>query len=231
MSETPGPSFMSMARPFDSQNLGAGRQPEGARMVSSTLPMLDDLDLVRRLGHVKLTSVDVAVWRHLSLREIPGSGEGARGMGGRFNPPGSFPVVYGTLGRVAAGAELRRIARSNPIGIEKLLPRHLYRFRLRSTKVVDLRQPSVREALGLPRLGLLGVDAVHTQLVGEVARALGIEVIAAPSATGIGDIVAIFSDLIPGSTWDIRHVELWTSADDVPALNEQSDLGFSGMTG
>lgn len=116
----------------------------------------DDRDLARRLSRVKLASVDTAVWRHLSPYEQPrpDSGEAARRTGGRFNPPCSFPVVYGSLRWVTAGAEFRMLAQRHSIGPEKLLPRHVYRFRLNSIKVLDLGQLSIRDAVGLPPTGL-----------------------------------------------------------------------------
>jgi len=149
-------------------------------------------------------------------------------MGGRFNPPDSFPVVYGTLSRAAAGAEFRKLANNNRIGVEFMLPRHIYRFRFRSAQVVDLRIPSTRNALGLPRSGLSEVHVLDTQLIGELARSLLIEAIAAPSSTGIGDMVAIFPDLI---SVDMRHVELWEREDQIPSFDNSPDPSPAGMAG
>jgi RES domain-containing protein len=176
---------------------------------------LDDRELVRRLGRLEPASIDVAVWLHLGLNEVPGSGEGARGSGGRFNPPNSFPAVYGSLGRATACAEFRRLAQRNTVGLANLLPRHVYRFRLRSMEVCDLRSPQVLERLGMPMDGLASVPSSRTQLIGELARSLGIAAIVAPSVTGIGDVAVIFSDLIPRSAICARHVELWTTIDDL----------------
>jgi RES domain-containing protein len=51
------------------------------------------------LDHTKLvtaprTSLSTTAVRHLSPKHNPGSGEGARINGGRFNPPESFPTLY-----------------------------------------------------------------------------------------------------------------------------------------
>lgn len=91
---------------------------------------MSDRDLARRLARVELVSIDTAMWRHVSPREQsrPESGDGAINAGGRFNPRRSFPAVYGSLRRADAGAEFRMLARRHPIGIDNLLPRHLYRF-------------------------------------------------------------------------------------------------------
>jgi len=229
---TPSPRELRVVPPISPRSGSAVPEIELSGPAPGRQSMPDDRDLARRLSRVELITLDAAVWRHLSPREQPrpDSGEGARGTGGRFNPPGSFPVVYGSLSRTAAGAEFRRLAKRHPIGIEKLLPRHVYRFRLKSAKAVDLRQPPIRRAVGLPSTGLASVHSMHTQLIGEVARALGIEVIIAPSLSGQGDMVAIFPDLIWRSGWEIRHVEFWARMDDVPGADDAESF-VSGMTG
>jgi RES domain-containing protein len=191
-----------------------------------------DRDLARRLARVELVEIDAAIWRHMSPCEQsrPDSGDGAIGTGGRFNPPGSFPVVYGTLRRAVAGAEFRMLARRHPIGIDNLLPRHVYRFRIKSSKVLDLRLSSVRKTLGLPSGGMASIHRTHTQLIGELARALGIDVIVAPSAAGRGAMVAVFPELISKSAWEFRHMELWIRMTDVPGITDL-ELGVPGMTG
>jgi RES domain-containing protein len=182
---------------------------------------VDGRNLLRRLGRIDLASVDMAVWLHLSLREVAGSGEGARGTGGRFNPPNSFPVVYGTLARETAGAELTRLAYRNSIAIGSSLPRHVYRCRLRSTKVIDLRQPLVAASLGFSETESVEAARHVTQLIGEMAHALGFEAIIAPSVTGSGDMIAIFPEYVHRSTLDIRHIELWALPSDVPGNDDE----------
>ncbi|MGH2928380.1 MAG: RES domain-containing protein [Solirubrobacteraceae bacterium] len=62
-------------------------------------------------------------WRQIAPRYDPLSGEGARLHGGRFNPPGSFPVLYICQSRPCAAAELKRLGERQAIGVEGLLPR------------------------------------------------------------------------------------------------------------
>jgi RES domain-containing protein len=83
-------------------------------------------------------------WRHLSPRHDPLSGQGARLHGGRFNPAGSFPVLYICRTRQCVVAELRRLGERQPIGVEGLLPRHLYRYGIRLDRVLDLTDDAVR---------------------------------------------------------------------------------------
>jgi RES domain-containing protein len=211
-----------MIQPRDGSALRAEVQWDFARHGSTSGPpkpmrlRLDSQALPERIGDTQLDGFDLAVWLHSSISETAGSGEGARGAGGRFNPPNSFPVVYGALRRVTAGAELRRLAQRNGIELEHLLPRHISRLRLKATEVLDLRRDDVREFIGLPA-GLLSEDSPYeTQLIGQIAHALGIEAVVAPSVTGIGDIIAVFPDILPGIADDIRPVELWLRPDHVP---------------
>jgi RES domain-containing protein len=192
---------------------------------------MSDRDLARRLARVELACIDAAVWRHVSpcKQFRPDSGDGAIGTGGRFNPPNSYPVVYGSLGRTAAGAELRMLARRHPIGIDNLLPRHLSRFRVKSNTVLDLRLSSARKILDLPPVGAAVTHRTHSQLIGELARALGIDVIVAPSTAGVGAMVAIFPDLIPRSAWEFQHMELWMKMTDVPGIGDAM-VPVPGMT-
>jgi RES domain-containing protein len=192
-----------------------------------------DRDLIRKIARIELARIDTAVWRHVSPREQsrPDSGDGAIGMGGRFNPPGSFAVLYGSLSRDAAGAEFRRLAWRNPIGIDNLLPRHLYRFRIRSKSALDLRLPRVRKALDLPQTGAATIHRAHSQLIGEVARTFGIDVIVAPSSVGKHAMAAIFPELIDRTTWEYQHMEIWMNMADVPgAIDRKSPSLGDRMT-
>jgi RES domain-containing protein len=171
-------------------------------------------DVARKLARVDLADIDAAIWRHVSPREQarPDSADGAIGAGGRFNPPGSFSAIYGALSRAEAGTEFRRMASRHPIGIDNLLPRHLYRFRITSSSVLDLRDPMVRSILELPEKEMAAIHRAHTQLIGEMARALGIEIIIDSG------IVAIFPDLAAISPWQFDHIAIWQTKADVPEL-------------
>jgi RES domain-containing protein len=213
VSEARDSRHLHVVRPIEPQAAAVESGPDG-------LPVsgMAERDLARKLAHVKLVSIDAAIWRHVSPREQsrPDSGDGAIGTGGRFNPPRSFPVVYGSLSRAGAGAEFRIMARRHRIDIDYLLPRHLYRFRIKSGRVLDLRLSEVRQTLGLPQMGAAAIHLAHSQLIGELARALGIDVIVAPGAAEGIAMAAIFPELIPGYKREFRHMAIWMTIADVP---------------
>ena len=205
-------------RPGETQTAARESGPAG-------LPVsgMADRDLARKLARVKLVSIDAAIWRHVSPCEQskPDSGDGAIGTGGRFNPPRSFPVVYGSLSRAGAGAEFRMLARRHRIGIDYLLPRHLYRFRIKSNRVLDLRLSEVRQALCLPQMGAAAIHRAHSQLIGELARALGIDVIVAVGAAAGSAMAAVFPELIPTYKQEFQHMAIWMTIADVPGTADR----------
>lgn len=213
MSKARDSRHLHVVCPTETHTAASESRPGG--LLDSLMP---DRDLARNLARVKLVSIDAAIWRHVSPREQsrPDSGEGAIGTGGRFNPPRSFPVVYGSLSRAGAGAEFRMLARRHCISIDYLLPRHLYRFRIKSGRVLDLRLSEVRQTLGLPQLGVAAVHRAHSQLIGELAHALGIDVILAPGAAEGSAMAAIFPELIPAYKQEFQHVAIWMTITDVP---------------
>jgi RES domain-containing protein len=179
-----------------------------------------DSDLIRRLARVDLVCLDAHIWRHLIPQEQPrpDSGVGAIRTGGRFNPPGSFAVVYGSLTLSGAGAEFRKLARRHPIGIDNHLPRHLYRSTIKSESVLNLQDSVIRNALGMPQEQSASVHRAYTQLIGELARALGISVILGPGATHETTMIAVFSGLVSAPRLDFRHIDIWRTMADVPGM-------------
>lgn len=152
-------------------------------------------------------------WRHLGPLYDPRSGEGARLHGGRFNPPGSFPVLYICQSRPCAVAELMRLGERQAIGVEGLLPRVLYRYEIALDRVLDLTNGDVRAQVGLSMDLLTGPDWTACQELGAAAHALGARGINSPSATGVGDILAVFVQHIGLGRLEPQLVEEWHSLD------------------
>jgi RES domain-containing protein len=154
-------------------------------------------------------------YRHLSPRYDPLNGEGARLNGGRFNPPGSFPVLYICGTRDCAAAELRRVGQRQAVGVEGLLPRHLYVYQIMLDRVLNLTDLATRVAAGVSTEVLTGPDWTACQEVGMAAHALGAQAVISPSATGTDYVVAVFMQNLGMGSLEPRFEEEWAVLDDL----------------
>ena len=166
-----------------------------------------------RLAIASLTSLADVGWRHQARAFDPRSGEGARLSGGRFNPPGSFPVLYLCATRPCAVAELRRLAERQGIGVANLLPRDLWRYELRIERCLDLTVGEVLEVTGIEAAALTEPSWSRTQQLGAAAHDLGVQAIRSPSATGVDTVVAVFTENLGSSSVNPQLAEQWTSVD------------------
>lgn len=168
-----------------------------------------------RLAAADLKALAGEAFRHLSPRYDPLSGEGARIGGGRFNPPGSFPVLYLCRSRACAVAELRRLGDRQRIGLEGLLPRCLYRFEVVLERVLVLTDEPTRQQAGLGLDAITGPDWSECQNLGVVAHALAIQAIECPSATGVDEVLAVFLQNLGVGRLDPGLAEEWDSVADL----------------
>jgi RES domain-containing protein len=90
-----------------------------------------------------------------------------------------------TLAREVART-MARGAVSNPAG------RTVTAIDVSLSRVLDLTDPSTRDALGVEITDLIRDGSPAAREIGEAANYLGFEAIIAPSATGDGFVVAIF---------------------------------------
>jgi RES domain-containing protein len=156
-----------------------------------------------------------AAFRHVSPSFDPLSAEGARIGGGRFNPAGSFPVLYLCRTRACAVAELRRLGERQRVGLEGLLPRYLYRFEVALERVLDLSDASTRLHAGIGLDSVTGPDWTACQELGVVALALGIQAIECPSATGVDEVLAVFVQNLGAGRLEPQVAEEWRSVADL----------------
>ena len=133
------------------------------------------------------------MYRHYAPAYGALSGEGARRLGGRWNPPDSFATLYTATDIPTVDAEFDRqlaLARLRP---ESVRPRDLATIRVELRRVLDLRDPSVRSALGVNAEELLSDDPAITRAIGEAAQHLGYEAVVSPSAArDAGHVVVLF---------------------------------------
>jgi len=169
-----------------------------------------DPELIRRVDSLARVSFAGAGFRHLGPGHSPMSGEGARIRGGRWNPEDSFPVLYVALSPDAAVAEFYRLAERQGMPAENLLPRRFQEYAVELRELLDIREEDSRGGLGLTAAVITGVDPSRCQAVGDAAHYAGFEGILAPSATGAGDVLAIFTgNLVAGSSIEVGDSRLW----------------------
>ena len=96
---------------------------------------------------------------------------------------------------------------------EDFVPRRFYRYHLDLHAVVDLAIDPASLPDALSGLDFSAADLSATQAVGDAAQHLGREAVRAPSATGVGDILAVFIDrLQPESVIEPIDFETWEAA-------------------
>ncbi len=143
------------------------------------------------------------------------SGAGSRHHGGRWNPPGQFNVIYGSLDPEAAMAESLGTFTAFGIPPEKARPRAFVAIRLKLQSVLNLTSARVAGALKMDLADLGKEDWQAVQAVGDesTAQAIGricwelrLEAILAPSfrKAGAANIVLFPGRRLRGSSWKIQ---------------------------
>lgn len=162
---------------------------------------------VDRLPHASWAG---EAFRHVSAGRSPLSGEGARIIGGRWNPPGSFAVLYMGTAPQTVVAEFYRLAERQDIAPAAFLPRTLHRYELALTDLADLRDDAALREVGLTGADVRSDDLTACQRVGEAVFASGREGVIAASATGHGYAIALFiGRLHPESSISEQQLDLW----------------------
>jgi RES domain-containing protein len=146
------------------------------------------------------TSLKDRFERHVSVdwRELTGSNSG-----GRWGPEGGYSVLY--LGRprssiaVEAYRHLVDPFAENGMTGDMIAPRRLLVCKVSVTEILDLRSEAAQLRVALSDDDLMsGVgDYEACQTVGRVAHQLGLHGIIAPSATGLGETLALFEQHLP----------------------------------
>jgi RES domain-containing protein len=130
------------------------------------------------------------------------SGRGSQVHGGRWNAPGTFPAIYGSLTPETAMAEVLSSFRSFNIPIHRALPRTFLAIDVQLQHVLDLTNGSVRRHLRVSRRRMVeeewrriqnrGLEAL-TQAIGRAAHDAGLEALRVPcAAVADGSNLVIF---------------------------------------
>jgi RES domain-containing protein len=149
-------------------------------------------------------------FRHLSPKYDPLSGQGARIVGGRWNPPESFSVLYLALDRETTIAEFQRHIERQGVAPEDVLPRLYVEYEVALGDVLDLRDRTARQAVGLTENDPRSDDMSPCRAIGEAAHHAGREAILSASAVGPGLTLAVFIDALSAASYITPGAnELW----------------------
>ena len=170
----------------------------------------------RALGRLTGTALSAVAYRNQAKGFDPRSGDGARRLGGRFNPPHSFPVIYLCTSRPCVVAELTRQADRQGLAVDDLLPRELWRITVELTKVLDLTHRGTLEALDIDPVDLLRDDRQLTREIGEAAQEHRFQAIRSASVTGVDDVLAVMPENLAGAVLLAELIQEWTTASDLP---------------
>jgi RES domain-containing protein len=122
---------------------------------------------------------------------------GSQANGGRYNDHGMAGVLYTSLDRTTAVAEIVRGLRTRGVNPNSFGPDDwwLYEIRVSLTQLLNLEDEAIRSALDVTPEVLVGDDTVQTRRIGNYARENGFQAILAPSAAAIGtDNLVLFLD-------------------------------------
>jgi RES domain-containing protein len=134
-------------------------------------------------------------FRHTAPGRDPLSGEGARLIGGRWNNRDGTPTIYLAEPEAACRAEITRlIDRAGPSKVR--FPRAIHTVSVDQVQVVDLTTPERLTAVELDLDDIRSDDRSRCQRVGEGVAYLGFQGVLAPSATGVGFVLAVFEPRI-----------------------------------
>jgi RES domain-containing protein len=184
-------------------------------------------DLVERLDRLPRVRLAATTYRHVSTGRQPLSGEGARILGGRWNPPESFPTLYLAKSVDTAVREFYRLAERNARAVGDFLPRELYRIEVALSRVLDLSQSSAVSAAGIQQSVLLSDDLSVSQAVADAAHYLDFEAVQAPSATGAGIAVAVFTDRLDPTSQLVPQLHDAWETPPRPPPNDEAECGQS----
>ena len=172
--------------------------------------------LAQRVAAAPRSAVSGRFERHVSAnrRQLTGSN-----AGGRWGPAGSYVVLYLGRPRASVAVEAYRhlvdpFAEQGMTG-DMVAPRRLLICDVSVTEVLDLRTKDALLEIGLTERDLrsdIG-DYAACQAVGQVAHQLELHGVLAPSASGLGETLALF--------------ELHLSADELPHL--VGEEGWDGL--
>jgi RES domain-containing protein len=137
-----------------------------------------------RLDDAPQTALSATFYRVVHRGIDPLSSRGSELNGGRYNLAGSKGILYASLEKITAAAEVARGLRARGINPGEYGPDDWWAYELKwaSSRVLDLTDHSVLERLQISEPALVADDVGQTRQIGRQALDAGYEGIVAPSA-------------------------------------------------
>jgi RES domain-containing protein len=148
-----------------------------------------DLELLDKVDALPRTPYEGIAWRIARENRDPLEGHP---VAARWDP-GTFDVIYTSLAREGALAEIHFHLSRQPVFPSKLVS-VLHRITLRTRRVLHLVNLSAVEALGVRRDRYGEFDYERTQAIGDAAYFLGFDGLLVPSARWDCHNLVVFTD-------------------------------------
>ena len=164
------------------------------------------------------------LWEGTLWRQVVGTTDPLQtnGLGGRWNPSG-VEVLYCSLSRQGAEAELRAVLDRQPVPIKR--PRRTYQLSARLSKVGRATDSAALVMAGVTLEDVVGPDWSVPQLLGAAADWLGLAGLIVPSARHEdGNLVIVVNRLAAGDYYEV-------SVEDEGQVPRQFDLSVTGSEG
>jgi RES domain-containing protein len=181
-----------------------------------------DEDVVERVNDLGSQPWSGTTFRYTSHGREPLSGAGARLTGGRWNPKGVFPTIYLAQPRAACIGEFGRMAAANGMDPLAMLARpfDLHTVEVNGLTILDLREEKALRHVGLAPEDISDDDWTACQTVGHAAYFLEMSGIVAPSATGVGLVIAAFETRLRPGQLDVTA----TTVLDAPTYRAEGPI-------
>jgi RES domain-containing protein len=179
-----------------------------------------------------VTRVSGAYYRHASLKYAALAGYP---VGGRWAPPGAFPVIYFGRPLPSVIVEAYRHLVDSVEGMTRshVAARQLLTCRIDVGEIVDLRDPESQQTLGLSHKTLYSEvgDYDACQRIGATAHQLGRKGLIAPAATGLGETLALFTSRITVAEMPVAiESEVWEQLPADPRRLRVIEGGGAGVS-
>jgi RES domain len=164
-----------------------------------------DKDVLDALEAIGAQPFDGQVWRVTRSGRDPARGSAASG---RWSPPGEFEVLYTSLERDGALAEIGHRLSLEPVWPSKLV-HELHELTIHAERAVRLLNLQTLETLGVNTARYEKYDYSATQAIAAAAQFLGFDALIVPNARYPGlNLVGLLENLDPDAAVEIVPSEI-----------------------